>query len=103
MAIQKTTIAWGDGSGDNFYVSFDPATLPGTASVEVTSDPNYTGVQREKTVTFTTNAPRIPVASQDSRQLKVIQLTDNLVIATWDTAQTVGLYGGTTKAGFPKN
>lgn len=103
MAIQKTTIAWGDGSGDNFYVSFDPATLPGTASVEVTSDPNYTGVQREKTVTFTTNAPGVPTASQVQRQLKVIQTSDNLVIATWDAAQTVGLYGNTTKAGFPKN
>ena len=50
MAIQKTTIAWGDGSGDNFYVSFDPAKLPGTTSVEVMSDFNYTGKQREKTI-----------------------------------------------------
>lgn len=103
MAIQKTTIVWDDGSGDKFYVSFDPAKLPGSTSVEVTSDPNYTGLQRQKTVTFTTNVPGLPPASQDSRQLKVIQLTDNLVIATWDTAKTVGLYGGTTKAGFPKN
>lgn len=102
MAIQKTTIAWDDGSGDNFYVSFDPAKLPGTTSVEVTSDFNYTGKQREKTVTFTTNAPGIPTASQDSRQLKVIQLTDNLVIAVWDSAQTVATYND-VKAGFPKS
>lgn len=102
MAIQKTTIAWGDGSGDNFYVSFDPDKLPGTTSVEVTSNFNYTGKQREKTVTFTTNAPGISTASQDSRQLKVIQLTDNLVIAVWDSAQTVATYND-VKAGFPKN
>lgn len=103
MAIQKTTIAWGDESNDNFYVSYDPAKLPGTTSIEVTSDWNYTGAQREKTVTFTTSVPGVPTASQVQRQLKVIQTSDNLVIATWDTAKTVGLYGGTTKAGFPKN
>lgn len=103
MAIQKKTIAWGDGSGDIFCVSFDPAKLPGTTSVEVTSEPNYTGVQRQKTVTFTTNTPGVPTGSQSSRQLKVIQLTDNLVIATWDTVHTVGLYDNTTKAGFPKS
>lgn len=102
MAIQKTTIAWGDGSGDNFYVSFDPAKLPGTTSVEVTSDTNYTGSQRQKIVTFATNAPNVSAEAQVSRQLKVIQLSDNLVIATWDTAQTVGLYEN-TKAGFPKS
>lgn len=102
MAIQKTTISWGDSSGDNFYLSYDPDKLPGTTDIEVTSDPNYTGLQRQKTVTFTTNTPNVAVSSQVSRQLKVIQLTDNLVIAVWDEAETVGLYDN-AKAGYAKD
>lgn len=102
MAIQKTTFSWGDSSDDKFYLSYDPDKLPGTTDIEVTSDPNYTGLQRQKTVTFTTNAPNVAISSQVSRQLKVIQLTDNLVIAFWDEAETVGLYDN-AKAGYAKD
>lgn len=48
MAI--TTIPWGDGSGDNIYVSAPSQT--GTQTVSVSSDAN-TGAARTKTVTFT--------------------------------------------------
>lgn len=47
MAI--TTIPWGDGSGDNIYLSAPSQT--GDQSVSVTSDPN-TGAARTKVVTF---------------------------------------------------
>ena len=47
MAI--TTIPWGDGSGDNIYLSAPSQT--GDQSVSVTSDPN-TGAARSKVVTF---------------------------------------------------
>lgn len=44
-----TTIPWGDGSGDNIYLSAPSQT--GDQSVSVTSDPN-TGAARSKVVTF---------------------------------------------------
>ncbi|MBR2748041.1 MAG: hypothetical protein IKD95_06810 [Bacteroidales bacterium] len=47
MAI--TTIPWGDGSGDNIYLSAPSQT--GDQSVSVTSDPN-TGAARSKVVTL---------------------------------------------------
>ena len=47
MAI--TTIPWGDGSGDNIYLSAPSQT--GDQFVSVTSDPN-TGAARSKVVTF---------------------------------------------------
>lgn len=100
--IQKITIPWTDGSGDKFYVSWDADSLPGTTTVSVTSDPNYTGKQREYSATFETQAPNAQPTEQVKRVLKVIQLTDSLVIATFGPNKTVGMYAD-MKAGYDKN
>ena len=47
--MATTTIPWGDGSGDNIYLTYPSAS--GDQTVEVTSDAN-TGSARSKTVTF---------------------------------------------------
>ena len=63
MAI--TTIPWGDGSGDNIYLSAPSQT--GDQSVSVTSDPN-TGAARSKVVTFSASgvSPVSLTISQDA-------------------------------------
>lgn len=48
--MATTTIPWGDGSGDNIYLTYSSAS--GDQIVEVSSDAN-TGSARTKTVTFT--------------------------------------------------
>ena len=48
--MATTTIPWGDGSGDNIYLTYSSAS--GNQTVEVTSDAN-TGAARSKVVTFT--------------------------------------------------
>ena len=48
--MATTTISWGDGSGDNIYLTYPSAS--GDQTVTVTSDAN-TGAARTKTVTFT--------------------------------------------------
>ena len=47
--MPTTTIPWGDGSGDNLYLTYPSAS--GDQSVSVTSDAN-TGAARSKVVTF---------------------------------------------------
>ena len=47
--MARTTIPWGDGSGDNIYLDYDAAT--GSKTVAVSSDAN-TGAARTKIVTF---------------------------------------------------
>lgn len=49
--MASKTIDWGDGSGDKIILTYDEAR--GNQSVSVSSDPN-TGLERTKTVTFTT-------------------------------------------------
>ncbi len=49
--MATTTIPWGDGSGDNIYLTYPSAS--GDQTVEVSSDAN-TGSARTKVVTFTT-------------------------------------------------
>lgn len=48
--MATTTIGWGDGSGDNLYLTYPDAS--GDQTVSVSSDAN-TGAARSKTVTFT--------------------------------------------------
>lgn len=97
MASQTFSKNWGDGTTDKFYVTWDDSTLPGRASVKVTSDPNYTGEQRSAQVVFSTVGGSVKV----TRTLTVKQKTDNLVIAYyWDTV--VSMFSD-TKAGFPKS
>lgn len=96
MASQTFSKNWGDGTTDKFYVTWDDSTLPGRASVKVTSDPNYTGEQRSAQVIFSTvgGSPKV------TKTLTVIQKTDNLVIAYY--RDTVVSTFSDTKAGFPK-
>ena len=96
MASQTFSKNWGDGTTDKFYVTWDDSTLPGRASVKVTSDPNYTGEQRSAQVVFSTVGGSVKV----TRTLTVKQKTDNLVIAYH--VDTVVSTFSDTKAGFPK-
>ncbi len=97
MASQTFSKNWGDGTTDKFYVTWDDSTLPGRASVKVTSDPNYTGEQRSAQVVFSTVGGSVKV----TRTLTVKQKTDNLVIAYY--GDTVVSMFSDMKAGFPKS
>ena len=97
MASQTFSKNWGDGTTDKFYVTWDDSTLPGRASVKVTSDPYYTGEQRSAQVVFSTVGGSVKV----TRTLTVKQKTDNLVIAYY--GDTVVSMFSDTKAGFPKS
>lgn len=97
MASQTFSKNWCDGTTDKFYVTWDDSTLPGRASVKVTSDPNYTGEQRSAQVVFSTVGGSVKV----TRTLTVKQKTDNLVIAYY--GDTVVSMFSDTKAGFPKS
>jgi len=46
----RTTIPWGDGSGDNIYLDYDASA--GNQTVQVSSDANQGVSQRQKNVTF---------------------------------------------------
>lgn len=52
--MATTTIPWGDGSGQNIYLTYPSAT--GDQTVSVSSDANTGSVERSKTVTFQTTA-----------------------------------------------
>lgn len=54
--MATTTIPWGDGSGDNIYLTYPSAS--GDQTVEVSSDAN-TGSARSKVVTFTSGVGNI--------------------------------------------
>lgn len=54
--MATTTIPWGDGSGDNIYLTYPSAS--GDKTVQVSSDAN-TGSARTKTVTFTSGVGSI--------------------------------------------
>lgn len=97
MASRTFSKNWGDGTTDKFYVTWDDSTLPGRASVKVTSDPNYTGEQRSAQVVFSTVGGSVKV----TRTLTVKQKTDNLVIVYY--GDTVVSMFSDTKAGFPKS
>ena len=96
MASQTFSKNWGDGTTDKFYVTWDDSTLPGRASVKVTSDPNYTGEQRSAEAVFTT----VGGSSSVKKILTVMQQTDNLVIAYYGDS-VVPTYSN-NKAGFAR-
>ena len=61
--MATTTIPWGDGSGDNIYLTYPSAS--GDQTVQVSSDAN-TGSTRTKTVTFTAgNVSQILTVNQE--------------------------------------
>lgn len=71
--MATTTIPWGDGSGDNIYLTYSSAS--GDQTVEVSSDAN-TGSARTKVVTFTAgSATQTLTVNQDAgRQQHTITL-----------------------------
>lgn len=66
-----TTIPWGDGSGDNIYLSAPSQT--GDQSISVTSDPN-TGTARSKVVTFSASgvSPVSLTINQEAGQISPV-------------------------------
>lgn len=78
-----TTIPWGDGSGDNIYLTYSAS--EGNQTVQVTSDA-YTGyVDRTKNITFTVNAGGTTI----TKTLTVNQSSKNIIVITFnDTAIT---------------
>lgn len=74
--MATTTIPWGDGSGDNIYLTCPSAS--GDQTVEVSSDAN-TGSARTKVVTFTSGVGgivRTLTVSQDAGQIPGGLVTD---------------------------
>lgn len=65
MAV--TTIPWGDGSGDNIYLTYSAS--QGDQNVLVTSDANAGSTDRTKTITFTASHH----GTTDTKQLTVVQ------------------------------
>lgn len=99
MTVKTVTIPWGDGTTDKIYLTWNDASLPGVIPVDIASDPNYTGKQREYLSTF---IGRGPVGGQNvTKTCTIIQTTDNLVIAVYDSNKTVAMHSN-VKAGYPK-
>lgn len=74
--MATTTIPWGDGSGDNIYLTYSSAS--GNQMVEVTSDA-YTGYEeRTKDITFTAIAGQTTI----TQTLTVKQSGNNIIIIT---------------------
>ena len=65
MAV--TTIPWGDGSGDNIYLTYPSAS--GDQTVLVSSDANTGSTDRTKTITFTASHH----GTTDTKMLVVVQ------------------------------
>lgn len=82
MAIIKT-IEWGDGSGDNIYLTSNAS--EGNQTIFISSDANTGYSDRTKTITFTTTSGSPTV----SATLTVTQSSKNIIIITYnDTAIT---------------
>ena len=98
MSIQTISIPWSTDASDSIHLQWDDSKITEgslvTISTGITSDYNHTGEDREKTVTFRTTGTSGP---QASKTLKVIQTSDNLVIATY--ADICSAYSK-NKAGF---
>lgn len=75
MAV--TTIPWGDGSGDNIYLTYPSAS--GDQTVTVTSDANAGASSRSKNITFSVTAGGTTI----SKNLTVVQAASgDLIIIT---------------------
>ena len=82
MAV--TTIPWGDGSGDNIYLTYSAST--GDQTVLVSSDANTGVSSRSKNITFSVTAGQTTI----SRTLTVVQeaATSDLIIITRNDVYT---------------
>jgi hypothetical protein len=80
----RTTIPWGDGSGDNIYLDYTTAT--GDQTILVSSDANGTGITRTKDIVF--NASGVSSVTLTVRQYSentdIVIITRNDVYPTYD-------------------
>lgn len=72
--MATTTIPWGDGSGDNIYLTYSSAS--GNQTVRVSSDANTGYLDRTKVITFTTTT------GNATATLTVTQSSNNIIIIT---------------------
>lgn len=75
--MATTTIPWGDGSGDNIYLTYSSAS--GNQTVQVSSDANTGYSDRVKVITFTTttgNATATLTVTQSSKNIIIITFND---------------------------
>lgn len=93
--MAKVSIPWDDGSGDNFYIDYTG--IEGSSESLITSDTNFTGVERRKTLVFRTTTTGVTTAQQAEAYLTVVQMTDGLIIATF--SNIVSLYDD-VRAGY---
>lgn len=79
-----TTVPWGDGSGDNIYLSYSAS--EGNQTVQVTSDAHTGYEERTKDITFTAIAGQTTI----TQTLTVKQSGKNIVIIVhnYETAIT---------------
>ena len=74
--MATTTIPWGDGSGDNIYLTYSAST--GDQTVLVSSDAHTGYVERTKDITFSATAGGTTI----SRVLTVVQQGKDITIIT---------------------
>ena len=81
--MATTTIPWGDGSGDNIYLTYSSAS--GNQTVQVTSDAHTGYVERTKDITFSASAGGTTI----TKTLTVNQSGKDITIITFNnTAMT---------------
>lgn len=83
--MATTTIPWGDGSGDNIYLTYPSAS--GDQIVEVSSDAN-TGSERTKTITFTSGVGNITRQLTLTQEAGVPTYTATFCPSSYDTANS---------------
>lgn len=80
--MEKVAIPWDDGSGDSFYIDFSG--LSGNLETVITSDPNFTRVERKKTLIFRANPGNSNIPYESEAYLTVTQKLDSLIIASFE-------------------
>lgn len=93
--MAKVSIPWNDGSGDDFYIDYTG--IEGSSESLITSDPNFTGVERRKTLVFRTTTTGVTTAQQAEAYLTVVQMADSLIVATFSNKVSMYNY---QKAGY---
>jgi hypothetical protein len=93
--MEKFTIPWDDGSGDNFYLDFSTVD-PSNPVIPVSSDENNTGAERTKIIRLR-GANTYNTQPQADAVLKIVQQIDNLIVASFENM--VSIYN-TKRAGY---
>lgn len=97
MALTKIPIPWADGTSDRVYLEIESE--GGSQTINVTSDYNYTGFERNIQFVFKTNATGKGTISEAT--LNIRQFSDDLVVATFD--DQVATYEEQRAGYMPKN